>query len=173
MVKRGRFAFVQIENIGEVGRYQLMRYFLALVIAVATIVAGVMALSEKRIYVVAIVDGKKEIITSTPARKGLPLTIKFTHSVQKTPVVEELEYDGEHFILQRTIYQSQGVGLPFSESDGDFRAEGDKFIMDNMNRKIDKLELRTGVGTELCIELDGREFKLYEKFQPGTKIIVD
>jgi len=150
-----------------------VKYFPIFVIALAVIAVSVMALSEERIYVVAIVDGKKDIVTSTAAREGLPLKIKFTHSVQKTPVIEELEYDGEHFILQRTIYQSQGVGLPFDEGDGDFRAEGDKFIMDNMNRKIDKLELRTGVGTELCIELDGREFKLYEDFKPGTKIIID
>ena len=116
------------------------------------------------------VDGKEEIITSVDAEKNLSLEINFIHSVQKTPVIEELIFDGEKFILQRTKYQSHGVGLPFMESDGDFREEGGFFIVDNMNRPIKNLSLRTGVGTQLTIKLDGQEFKLYEKFPPGTKI---
>ena len=128
--------------------------------------------SEKKICVLAEVDNQKKIITVVDAKKNLPLTIKFIHSVQKTPVIEELEFDGEDFILRRTIYKSHGVGLPFLESDGVFREENGNFIMDNMNRRIKNLELRTGVGTELCIILDGREFKLYKMFKPGTKIII-
>lgn len=114
----------------------------------------------------------EEVVTAVDAYKGLPLKIRFIHSVQKSPVIEELEFDGEDFILLRTRYQSQGVGLPFMESDGEFRRDGDWFVMDNMNRRIKKLSLRVGVGTRLSIVLDGREFKLYEMFDAGTKIDV-
>ena len=85
-------------------------------------------------------------------------------------MIEELIFDGEKFILIRTKYKSHGVGLPFMESDGDFREENGFFIVDNMNREIQNLSLRTGIGTNLTIKIDGREFKLYEKFPPGTKI---
>lgn len=125
---------------------------------------------EEKIFVTAEVGGEEKIITSVEARKNLPLVISFIHSVQKTPVIEELEFDGEDFILLRTKYKSHGVGLPFMESDGNFRIEDGYFIMDDMNRRIKNLELRTGVGTQLCINLDGQEFKLYENFPPGTKI---
>ena len=104
--------------------------------------------------------------------KGTPLVINFIHSVQKTPVVEELEFDGDNFILLRTRYKSQGVGLPFMESDGKFYRDGDWFIMDEMNRTIKNLQLRTGTGTNLTVTLNGQEFKLYEKFPAGTKIII-
>ena len=124
----------------------------------------------KKVFVIAEVDGEEKIITSVPAKKNLPLVINFIHSVQKTPVIEELEFDGENFILLRTKYKSHGVGLPFLEGDGTFREEGGFFILDNMNRKIKNLELRTGVGTELTIILDGKEFKLYENFPAGTVI---
>ena len=127
----------------------------------------------KKICVFAEVDNKIKTVAIIDARKNLPLTIKFIHSVQKTPVIEELEFDGEEFVLRRTIYKSHGVGLPFMESDGDFREEDGNFIMDNMNRKIKNLQLRTGLGTKLCIVLDGKEFKLHEMFKVGTKIIVD
>ena len=126
--------------------------------------------SAEKIIVTAEVDGVEEIVTEVDAKKNLPLEINFIHSVQKTPVIEELEFDGEKFILMRTKYKSHGVGLPFMESDGDFHELDGWFIMDNMNRPIKNLSLRTGVGTQLTIKLDGNEIKLYEKFPVGTRI---
>jgi hypothetical protein len=106
------------------------------------------------------------------ATENLPLTIEFTHSVQKTPVIEELNFCADELVLGRTKYKSQGVGLPFDAADGNFRREGDWFIMDDMNRHFKNLELRTGKGTRLTITLDGRKFELYKKFPVGTKIFV-
>jgi len=114
----------------------------------------------------------RQTIAVVDAREGLPLTIEFIHSVQKTPVIEELELHAGEFVLRRTIYQSFGVGLPFDAGDGNFRREGDKFIMDDMNRPVKNLELRTGKGTRLKISLDGKNFALYQKFPVGTKIFV-
>ncbi len=129
--------------------------------------------TEEKIYIAVETGNSTEIITSVAAVKGTPLVINFIHSVQKTPVIEELEFDGENFILLRTKYKSQGVGLPFMESDGKFYRDGDWFIMDDMNRRFKNLQLRTGVGTNLTVTLNGQEFKLYEKFPAGTKILID
>ena len=103
--------------------------------------------------------------------ENLPLTIKFIHSVQKTPVIEELELKNGEFVLVRTKYQSQGVGLPFDAADGTFHRDNDWFIFD-MNRKFPLLELRTGKGTQLTVILDGKTYELYKIFPIGTKIIV-
>ena len=127
--------------------------------------------TPKKIFVFAEVNEAKKIITIINAKKNLPLKINFVHSVQKTPVIEELNFDGDNFILLRTIYKSHGVGLPFLESDGNFCEEDGKFIFDNMNRKIKNLELRTGKGTKLSVELDNQLFELYKIFPAGTKII--
>ncbi len=113
-----------------------------------------------------------ETVFVANAEENLPLTIEFIHSVQKTPVVEELVYRDGEFILVRTKYKSQGVGLPFDAGDGIFYRDGDWFIMDNMNRRFKNLELRTGKGTRLKINLGGREVELYKKFPVGTKIVV-
>ena len=115
---------------------------------------------------------ERETVAVVDAREGLPLKIEFVHSVQKTPVIEELIFRGGEFVLLRTIYQSQGVGLPFDAADGKFRREGDRFIMDEMNRPFENLELRTGKGTRLKITVDGREIALYKIFPVGTKIVV-
>lgn len=113
-----------------------------------------------------------ETVAVVDAREGLPLTIDFVHSVQKTPVIEEITFRNDEFVLHRTIYQSQGVGLPFDAADGNFRRDGDRFIMDDMNRPLKNLELRTGKGTRLTITLDGKIYELYKKFPLGTKIVV-
>jgi len=130
-------------------------------------------LTEEKIFIAVEIDNSAKIISSVDAKKNVPLVIKFIHSVQKTPVIEELEFDGDNFILLRTKYKSQGVGLPFMESDGVFREEGEFFIMDEMNRPLKNLQLRTGVGTNLTVTLNGQEFKLFEKFPAGTKIFID
>ena len=113
-----------------------------------------------------------ETVAVVDARENLPLTVEFIHSVQKTPVVEEMTFNAGEFVLRRTKYKSQGVGLPFDATDGNFRRDGDWFIMDDMNRRFKSLEFRTGKGTQLTLTLDGRTFELYKKFPTGTKIIV-
>ncbi|MCR5833444.1 MAG: DUF1850 domain-containing protein [Selenomonadaceae bacterium] len=115
---------------------------------------------------------ENQTIAVIDAAENLPLTIDFMHSVQKTPVIEELHFHDGEFVLQRTIYKSQGVGLPFDAADGNFRREGDLFIMDDMNRHFKNLELRTGKGTRLTLTVNGRKFELYKKFPVGTKIII-
>ena len=115
---------------------------------------------------------ERATVAVVDAQENLPLTIEFVHSVQKTPVIEELVFYEDEFILQRTKYKSQGVGLPFDAADGNFYRDGDWFIMDDMNRPLKNLELRTGKDTQLKISLGGKIFELYKKFPVGTKIIV-
>ena len=115
---------------------------------------------------------ENQTVSVVDAQENLPLTIIFIHSVQKTPVFEELEFQGGEFILKRTRYKSQGVGLPFDAADGKFYRDGEWFIVDDMNRHFKNLELRTGKGTQLKIFFNGHKYKLYEKFPLGTKIFV-
>ena len=42
--------------------------------------------------------------------------------------------------------------------------------MDDMNGHFNELKLRTGVGTELTVKLDGKSYRLYEMFEPGEEI---
>ena len=117
------------------------------------------------------VTGADGIVAVLPCRPHLPLTIRFLHSVQKTPVEENLIVNDamNGFVLQSTRYQSFGVGLPFLASEGDFYHDGNYFVMD-MERFFPALTLRTGVGTQLTLTVDGREYRLHEKLPPGSRI---
>ncbi|MBR4903809.1 MAG: DUF1850 domain-containing protein [Selenomonadaceae bacterium] len=119
-----------------------------------------------------VVATENKTLAVVDAQENFPLTIKFTHSVQKTPVIEELQFRNGEFVLLRTKYKSQGVGLPFDAGDGKFYRDGEWFIFDDMNRHFKNLELRTGKGTRLKITLNGREYELYKIFPLGTKIVV-
>lgn len=122
---------------------------------------------QPKIYV----GNENKAVAIVNAQENLPLTINFIHSVQKTPVIEELTFKNGEFVLVRTKYKSQGVGLPFDAGDGTFHRDGEWFIFD-MNRHFKDLELRTGKGTKLTIILDGKTYELYKNFPLGTKIIV-
>ena len=137
-------------------------------LAAAAIVILFFLTSTPKIFI----GTEKQTVAVVDAKENFPLTISFIHSVQKTPVIEELEFRGGEFFLLRTKYKSQGVGLPFDAADGKFYRDGEWFIVDEMNRRFKNLELRTGKGTRLKIFLNGREFNLYEKFPLGTKIFV-
>ena len=107
-----------------------------------------------------------------PARPGMAVTIRFIHSVQKTPVWEYLSVNDQTdgFCLHKTKYQSFGVGLPFMESDGTFRHEGDYFIMDHMERHFPQLHLRTGVGTQLTVTIDDTTRPVYQYLPDGSAV---
>lgn len=121
-------------------------------------------------YLFVKADGQR--VAMVRAQAGTPFSIRFIHSVQKTPVEENLalDADGHSFVLHSTKYQSFGVGLPFLQEEGHFRQEGNFYIMDDMERHFQNLTLRVGVGTELTIFLGGQEYRLYESFPPGTPV---
>ena len=128
-----------------------MRAYLIALAAAAVLVAFDI-LSTPALFLQA--DGQKTVLVRQ-LRDEVPLTVRFIHSVQKTPVEEFLTaYADGHFHLTGTRYQSHGVGLPFLPEEGTFRQEGDYFVLD-MDRDYPALSLRTGVGTQLTIEAGG------------------
>ena len=121
---------------------------------------------------IIVIEGDGKILLSTSAETGEQFSTRFIHSVQKTPIEEFFVVNDncDGFVLKSTRYQSFGVGLPFLESDGIFRREGDYFIMDNLNRPIKNLDLRLGLGTELSITIKGQTLPLYEIVPLGSLV---
>jgi len=118
---------------------------------------------------VVLVDGDRLVTQEVQAE--LPFSIHFIHSVQKTPVLENLQVERDGTItLLSTQYQSFGVGLPFLESEGDFHMEGTSYVFDHMDRHFRTLTLRTGVGTQLTLTVGERTIPLYQYYPPGTRI---
>ena len=117
---------------------------------------------------------ENDLLVSCPADAGTEFSTRFIHSVQKTPVDEYFSVNAARngFILQKTRYQSFGVGLPFLETDGVFRREGDTFIMDNMDRRMKEIQFRPGVSTELTLFFAGEKIPLYERMPLGSLVTI-
>lgn len=123
---------------------------------------------------VFLTGAKGELLGMTPAKADLPLAIHFIHSVQKTPVEEDLAVNTQQngFILHRTKYQSFGVGLPFLATDGKFHHEDDYFVMDQMERPFPTIPLRTGKGTKLQVRVGNTMYPLYQQVPEGAQVNV-
>ena len=140
-------------------------YLIALAAAVLLVAFDILSAPALLLHA----DGTK-IVLVRQIGDEIPLTIHFIHSVQKTPVEEFLTAHADgHFHLAGTRYQSHGVGLPFLPEEGNFRREGDYFVLD-MERDYQELSLRTGVGTELTIAAGEQIIPAYEMYPVGTRI---
>ena len=68
-------------------------------------------------------------------------SLGYTHSVMKTPV-EEYFYINEYnqIVLEKTIYKSYGVGLPFLSEEGELEIVNGDFIL-KLNRVFNELNM--------------------------------
>ena len=141
-----------------------------LLLFTAAFCALLWAATRPRVAVIA----ESGLLASCPADAGTELSTRFIHSVQKTPVEEFFIINDtrDGFILKKTRYRSFGVGLPFLNSDGSFRREGDDFVMDDMNRPMREIDLRPGVSTELTLFLPNETIPLYKRVPLGTLVRV-
>ena len=103
---------------------------------------------------------------------GTPVTLAYQHSVQKTMIYEYLAVNDSEdgLVLQSTKYQSLGVGLPFSKEEGEFRREGEWFILDKINRKYPDLSIRNGVTNDERVIVGGHEYVLSELMPVGKEL---
>ena len=97
--------------------------------------------------------------------------IEFMHSVQKTPVQEYFIVRGKNdLLLEKTIYQSMGVGLPFMASEGKLKTTGDGHFVLEMHREYQTLKLRTGLEACPKIYFGGNVLPIYNLYEPGTLV---
>lgn len=95
--------------------------------------------------------------------------IEFIHSVQKTPVQEHFVVRGQNdLLLEKTIYQSMGVGLPFMASEGKLKTTGDGHFVLEMHREYQTLKLRTGLEACPKIYFGENALPIYNLYEPGT-----
>jgi hypothetical protein len=122
-----------------------------------------------------VIRGDGRLLMARQTGAGEELSIQFIHSVQKTKVIENhaVNENCDGFMLKSTKYQSFGVGLPFLESEGKFHTEGDYFIIDDFNRPFKSIILRAGIGTELTIVYEGKEYPVYKDVPVGGRIDIE
>ena len=99
--------------------------------------------------------------------------IEFTHSVQLTKVEEYFRVnDVNDMLLTHTIYQSLGVGLPYSQTDGKLtRTIDGKFNLEIL-RPYKVVKLRTAVQAKPSIRHNNFVYDLCDLYGQGTLVEV-
>ena len=101
-------------------------------------------------------------------------SLKFIHSVEKTPVIENfhIREDGK-FILISSLYRSYGVGLPTLPDEGKLTISADGwFLLENMNREFQDIRVRVGPEAKLILKYEKKEYPLFEWYPPGSLVII-
>lgn len=97
-------------------------------------------------------------------------SLRFIHSVERTPVVEKYKVDSQNkLLLFATEYQSFGVGLPFLASEGRLTAKDGYFSLE-MNRVYPSISLRTGPEAQLTLTGNKQQYVLYKMLPAGSLV---
>ncbi len=100
---------------------------------------------------------------------GEGFSLTYNHSVEKTPVQEiyHTRFIGG-FIMDKTIFQSYGAGLPLE--DKNFTIDENKFILNDMNIKLDELRIRVSRTPGQIIKINKIKYDLQDISRPGKLI---
>lgn len=120
------------------------------------------------------IESPGQIEHSVALGSNRDFSLRYTHSVEKTPVFENFHVlDDGKFILKSTRYRSQGVGLPFLPLEGQLTVTQDGwFILEGLNREFQEIKLRVGPEAKLVLICDGREYPIYEWYPPGSLVLI-
>ena len=120
---------------------------------------------------VLLVKGERKNILVFPYKNKIDFTIEYTHSVEKTSTSETFRaYSGkENIVLLSTKFVGQGAGLP-SEVDKNFKHQDNFFIVDNINKDIEKFYIRSSIVAKYNLTINNRNILLYKIFNDGELI---
>ena len=96
----------------------------------------------------------------------------FLHSVQKTPVREYYTLAPENgFLLTAAEYSSYGAGLPFLESDGHYEVRDHQFVITEMNRSVEQINLIYFDFIDYQLHYQNKNIDFAEYFSPSGESI--
>ncbi len=104
--------------------------------------------------------------------EGDQFIIRYTHSVDRTDVDEVIRVGEGELIIDATLYESFGAGLPSTIQDGQTtRRDGGKVIIENINLPMPRIDLYIGqVVANHTFMFKGDTIPLHTLSKPGTSI---
>ncbi len=122
-----------------------------------------------KVNTIQIIDYQADrIIWEQKVNDGSNFSIKYIHSVAKTPVIEFFEIKDGKILLTGTEYQSYGAGLPTSAAQGDYIVADDKFIIKNINQELPEIMLRVSDYAQHEFIYNDQIYKLYDIVRTET-----
>jgi hypothetical protein len=116
-------------------------------------------------------DGR--VVHAVPIPEDREIHLDYIHSVIRAPVKEAFLLAGpDSFLLVRTEHAAFGAGLP-TESFGEFRNEGDRYIIGGINRHLTEIPLRVSAGSDQRLTVPGSsETALLDIVEAGSLVVI-
>jgi hypothetical protein len=113
-----------------------------------------------------------DLLAFFPVRTGEQFTIRFTHSIAKTPVDELFRVDPSgDIVLYETDYQSFGAGLPFDvEGKERLLTENGHYRLVNMDRHLPDFLMAVGTVANHQLLIKGKQIPFTQFAQPGESV---
>ena len=98
-------------------------------------------------------------------------TLGYIHSVLLTPAQELFRVDKDNtLMLYETIYESFGVGLPYSQEEGEFDIVDGKFIL-KIHRSMDSIKLRVSQIPKHWLSIGDDRYELIQLIEKPDDLI--
>ncbi len=114
-----------------------------------------------------------QILAVVPVHSGEQFTIRFTHSIAKTPVDEIFVIaPNQELIVTETIYESFGAGLPFDTENAEQRliTENGKYRLTNLDRHLPEFLMAVGTVANHQLLINGKQIPFVQFAQPGESV---
>lgn len=107
-----------------------------------------------------------------PLKDGECFSIKYTHSVNRSPVIDTIERTGSTLTVRTSLFQTYGAGIPvLSDEVGDTYTETEEgFLLSGIDARHEKIDLITGTYADHRLIYRQHEFVLKETFGEKTHI---
>lgn len=117
-------------------------------------------------------NATQKILWSHAVSQGDTFIIRYTHSVDRTEVDEVIRVGEKKLIIDSTVFESFGAGLPSTIQKGQkIRRERGKIIIDHMNQPVPRIDLYIGqVIANHTFLFQGETIPLKTLSKPGTSI---
>ncbi|MRX74326.1 DUF1850 domain-containing protein [Bacillus lacus] len=115
-------------------------------------------------------ENTEELLAYLQIQDAESFSIKYTHSIHLSDVIETYELKDHSIIQQQLSYEDFAVGMPSNaEGDETFEERDGRYIIGNMNRVFPFIDLRIGqVRANHTVIYQEKEYPLKESIQPGT-----
>ena len=106
-------------------------------------------------------------------RQNQVFSLKYTHSVEKTPVIETFQAQKNGtLLLISTKYKSYGVGLPSLPQEGKLTVADGWLTLEGLQRQYRDIRVRVGPEAGLVLEIGRQMYPVHEWYPPGSLVII-
>lgn len=143
-----------------------------LLVSLAIIIVSVLIFSMLPIFPALSISHSNGTELILPLRDNEEFSIRYKHSVNKSPVVDTIRRSGDILIVVSSLFQTYGAGIPILDDNvgTTYEETEDGFLLSGIDSEHDKIFYFTGTYADHHLLYRGDEIKLKAVFGEKQRI---